>query len=91
MLNHDMRQTILHLHETGNSYRTISRLLKLSRNTVREVLAEGATTLVPFGKKTRLAEKMTLVRALFTRCGGNAVRIQEMLKAEYDIEFPIVH
>src|SRR5271155_4810205 len=85
MLNHDLRQTICYLHETGSSRRAISRLLKLSRNTVREALAIGAD-IVPVEKQAQLTDQVEIVRELFTRCGGNAIRIQEILKSAYDIE-----
>ena len=85
MLKTDLRQTIISLHEKGNSNRSISRLLKISRNTVRHVLTDGVEV-TPVIRETPWMELVPTVREVFTRCHGNAVRIQEVLKAEYDVE-----
>jgi transposase len=85
MLSNDLRQTIRSLHEKNQSSRSISRLLRLSRNTVRAVLAEGVEA-VPVQKETLRAELMPVLREVFARCKGNAVRIQEVLKREYDTD-----
>lgn len=73
------------MQQQGLTYRAISRLLKLSRNTIRSVLAAGADV-PPLQREEPWAERIPLVREIFARCGGNAVRIQEILKAEYDTD-----
>lgn len=85
MLTKDTRQTIISLHQKGHSHRTISRLLSLSRNTVRAVLAEGAD-IPPTQRVSQWENHIPLLREVYARCKGNAVRIQEVLKAEYDTE-----
>jgi transposase len=85
MLMKDMRQTIISLHQKGNSSRTISRLLKLSRNTIRAVLSQGVD--VPAQQQgTACHELVSLVREVFARCKGNAVRVHEILKSDYDTD-----
>lgn len=80
-----MRQTIISLHQKGNSHRVISRLLKLSRNTVRQVLAQGVD--IPSrGPANSSMALIPILRDVYKRCKGNAVRIQEILKDEYDTE-----
>lgn len=83
MLTKDMRQTIISLHQKGNSHRTISRLLKLSRTTVRKVLVQGVD-IPAVQKENQWVDLIPTLREVFIRCGGNAIRIQEILEAEYD-------
>jgi len=80
-----MRQTIISLHQKGHSNRAIARLLQLSRNTIRGILLNGAEIPSSY-KENRLIELLPIVRELFNRTRGNAVRIQELLKDEYDTE-----
>ena len=65
------------LQAQGRSLREISRLLALSRNTVRRILRE------PLGKvaATPPCDDATLSRlkAAFTRARGNVVRVRELL------------
>ncbi len=80
-----MRQTIMTLHQSGKSARHISRLLSVSRNTVRKVLTEGAEPL----REERAYQEDDLfpvIKALFERVNGNVVRVQEILKADYNQE-----
>ena len=86
MLTKELRQTIISLHEKGNSHRAISRLLKISRNTVHDVLAEGVAVVTSPRKENRWTTIIPVIREVFTRCKGNAIRIQEVLKAEYDTD-----
>ncbi len=85
MLTKELRQTILCLQQSGKSNRTIAKLLKISRNTVKGVLEQG----VDISLKTRESQETEIqpvLRELFVRCLGNAVRIQEVLKEEYNFE-----
>src|SRR3989338_89673 len=83
MHHKETRQTILNLHEKQHSCRKIAALLKVSRNTVRNVLREGAD--IKAQARERLwADLIPILRELYARCKGNAVCMQEILKAEYD-------
>jgi transposase len=85
MLNKELRETILCLHQKGKSSRMIAQLLKVSRNTIRTVLKEGIDK--PFlSKKSEQTDLVPVLKEIFTRCQGNAIRIQEILKEEYAVE-----
>jgi hypothetical protein len=65
----------------------MSRLLHLSRNTLRRLLrnpAPSAATPEPPADPATLAQ----VQAAFTRCRGNVVRVQEVLAAEHGLALP---
>lgn len=54
---------------------------------MRAVIAEGVD--VPLTQRTSQWENIIpLLREIYARCKGNAVRIQEIFKAEYDTEIP---
>lgn len=84
MLNKELRQTIICLKNSGKSNREISRLLKTSRNTVKKILQQGADVSLK-RLDSQSCDIMPIVRQLFKRCLGNAVRIHEVLKDEYNI------
>ena len=77
------------LKSKGKSTREISRLLGISKNTVKRVIREGS-----FEKKRVVLETQIksdigkLLPDLFKRCNGNAVRIQEILMDEYQQNIP---
>jgi len=82
----ETRNAVRLLQAQGRTLREISRLLKLSRNTVRRILrhvdaapAESA----PFDAATR-----DRLESAFARVGGNAVRIQEILADEHGLVLP---
>jgi len=86
MIPYEIRQAILTLKAQGQPLREISRILKVSRNTVRRVLREPepkASSEPP--KQQAIVE---LLAEIYPRCKGNAVRIQEILKDEHAIEAP---
>ena len=79
MITAEIRSVVRTLAAQGRPLREISRLLKLSRNTVRRILRgserhEGATS-------TEVSHRERL-EPLLERAGGNAVRVQQMLAAE---------
>lgn len=82
MLTQSQRATILELHAKGTNQRAIAKLLHLSRQSVRKVLA-GNSTAVP---KIERAEKATPYRQqileLLPTCKGNLVRVHEELTAD---------
>lgn len=84
MLTPQERQTILMLKNKGESHREISHLLKVSRNTVRTVIREGIIERKAKTRETKIqSDIVKLLPDLFKRCKGNSVRIQEVLKEEY--------
>ena len=85
MISDATRAAIITLAEQGIALREISRLMKLSRNTVRRVLRDQRP--VP-GARTRQTddERARVIETLFARCGGNLVRVQELLREEHQCE-----
>jgi len=88
MLTRDLRQTIHLLHKAQKSHREIGRLLKISKSTVGTILKEGVDIPSRPRKsiKNQEADIDPVLRELFTRCLGNVVRVQEVLKEEYDVD-----
>ncbi|MCP3881323.1 MAG: IS21 family transposase, partial [Sulfitobacter sp.] len=86
MIPYETRQAILTLKAQGQPLREISRILKVSRNTVRRALREPKPKApsAPSGQE----EVIALLPEIYQRCKGNAVRIQEILKDEHAIEAP---
>ena len=79
MNNQHLTQTILQLHQAGQSKREISRLLKISRNTVRKLLAQDTLS----STKEHGEELTMLIKSLITTCRGNLVRVQEILEQQH--------
>jgi transposase len=73
------------LRDQGRSLHEISRLLQLSRNTVRRILRKhdgpAATQPVDAALQQRLKD-------VFVRAQGNAVRMAQILAGEYDMHLP---
>jgi len=86
MIPYEIRQAILTLKAQGQPLREISRILKVSRNTVRRVLREPEPKAPPEPPKQQAI--VELLAEIYPRCKGNAVRIQEILKDEHAIEAP---
>ena len=87
MMNQDSTQAILSLKEKGIPIREISRIFKVSRNTVRRVL-RGKGQERP-QRASRYEELAPLIQETLKRCKGNAVRVQEILLATYGHEVRI--
>jgi len=87
MIVEELRQAILMLEDQGRALRDISRALKVSRNTVRRVLRERQH---PKGaaEDPRVQAIAALLPELYRDCGGNAVRIGEILEAKHGIAIP---
>ena len=87
MIAPDIRTAILALKAKGTPVRKIARLLKVSRNSVRQAIRRApppqgiAEPAIP----THL---LTPLREIFVRCEGNVVRVQEVLEAEHAITTP---
>jgi transposase len=73
----EIRSAVRSLQAQGHSLREISRLLALSRNTVRRILREPARD----GAEPPPCDAATLGRlqAAFARASGNVVRVRELL------------
>ncbi len=82
MLDVDQRAAILELHRRGCGYRKIARVLKVSRKSVKRVVAAG-TGQVPRLERGELAgEHIDRIRELNRFCQGNLIRVWEELEAE---------
>ncbi len=66
--------------------RQISRLLNVSRNTVRRVIKGQQSA--PRQPRSRYEDLLPLVKEHFHFCKGNAVRIQEYLFEKYGVDIP---
>jgi transposase len=86
MMNQDSTQAILSLKDKGIPIREISRILQVSRNTVRRVL-RGKGQEKP-RRASRYEELAPLIQETLKRCKGNAVRVRELLLDTYGHELP---
>jgi len=86
MITPDIRQAIVAMHEKGIALREISRTLKLSRNTIRRVLREPSPPTTTLSLSAPQQAALEWLPAIYRRCKGNAVRIQEVLLAEHGID-----
>jgi len=85
MIEADKRKAIFLLHKEGMSRREIARRLRLSRNTVRAVIAqEGGMPHHTRKDKQQIDEE--LLRALHEQCEGRIQRLHEKLTEEEGIE-----
>ena len=83
MIATEIRSAVRTLQAQSHSLREISRLLKLSRNTVRRILRKpDRTEAPPCGEAT-----LVRVKAAFARASGNVVRMQQLLARE-DLAVP---
>jgi len=73
---------ILRLHSKGLGIKRIARALKVSKNTVRKVLASGTPEVPPLVRAESLDEHRELIEELFLSCEGNRVRVHEELVKE---------
>lgn len=84
-MTQELRQTIYFLHQNKKSNREIAKLLKVSRRTVKAVLEQGVD--IPLKpRKNQEAAIEPILREIFTRCLGNAVRVKEILKEDYNLD-----
>jgi transposase len=79
----DIRASVLTLHQQAISLREISRLLHLSRNTVRGILREPSpVTSSPASVANEVSQQQ--LSEVYARAKGNAVRMAQILADEYD-------
>ena len=77
-------QAVHQLHKAGQGKREISRMLKISRNTVRKLLRQDDQLPV----KNNDEELTALIGPLITICRGNIVRIKEVLEQQHQRKIP---
>ena len=77
MITEESRQAIMSLHGRGVHIRQISRILKISRHTVKQVIR--GTWQAP-QRHTRYEDISSVVRGAFAETKGNAVRVREILE-----------
>lgn len=72
------------LHRQQTPIREISRLLQVSRGTVRRVIRQPEPSACH--KADRDEDLLALIEPLLARCRGNVVRLQELLSDEHHLE-----
>ena len=89
MLDQKLRAAIHALHDKGHSNRSIARALKISRETVKDIIASGSDQ-VPLIMRPQLAD--TWREEILTQhdlCGGNLVRVhEELVKKGAELSYP---
>jgi len=81
MLSQAQRTTILELNAKGVSKREIAHVLKLSRVTVRKVLAANSTSVPEIQRAEKAEPYRQQILDLWIPCKGNLVRVHEELTA----------
>jgi transposase len=76
-----IRDAVRSLQSQGKSLREISRVLQLSRNTVRRIVRHAESD---DANAARPVVPRAYLKSAFERAQGNVVRIAELLAAEYD-------
>ncbi len=86
MIAPEIRDAILALKAKGTGVRKIARLLKISRNTVRQTIRQP----LPKGPAEPQIPPhiLPLLQQTFALCEGNGVRVQEVLAADHGIAIP---
>jgi len=82
MIPLSIRDAVQTLQTQGKSLREISRVLKLSRNTVRRIVRPHAPA---ERQDANSGVPHAYLKSAFERAQGNVVRIGELLAAEYDL------
>jgi len=88
MLDLDLRRAILQLKARGLQVRAIARALRISRNTVRAVLAAGVAEVPRLEREETLGTHLDAIRALYVECAGNRIRVWEEFKKRQKVEVP---
>ena len=83
MIETDKRKAVFLLHQEGRTAREIARLLSLSRNTVRTIIAQGGAEAPAKPRLDQLRLDEELLRALYQQCQGRMVRVHEKLVEEH--------
>ncbi|MBL7186145.1 MAG: IS630 family transposase [Phycisphaerae bacterium] len=83
MIEADKRKAIYLLHQHGMAHRQIARLLAVSRNTVRKIVAQQGVVPVIRRKQQHIDEE--LLRRLYHQCNGYCQQVHEKLTEEEGI------
>ncbi|MDT8435068.1 MAG: helix-turn-helix domain-containing protein [Anaerosomatales bacterium] len=88
MLDIDDRIAILRLARGKYGTRRIAQALKVSRNTVRNVIKSGEANVNGLARSELATEHIVLIRELWGRCEGNLVRVhEELLDAKIELAY----
>ena len=82
----EIRQSVQTLHQQGLAVREISRLLKLSRHTIRRILQRPTDSPAGAPPEGCPASVLLWLVPAFERARGNGVRMLEMLRAELGLD-----
>lgn len=82
MLDETTRATILTLQQAGHGKRVIARMLGISRNAVRRVIASGATEVPALDRSEKAEPYHDEIVQLVHDCRGRLVRVHEELVAQ---------
>lgn len=82
MLDVDVRKTIFELHRRGHGFRTIARMLGITRKTVKAVVKQGVVEHPGIERDTPLDPHIERLRELYAECKGNRVRVWEKMEEE---------
>lgn len=85
MIDPEMRNAIFKLHTEGMSARQISRCLRVSRNTVRTIIAQQGK-FKPKERNDKLQLDTDLLQRLYNECDGWIQRVHEKLIEEEQIQ-----
>jgi hypothetical protein len=88
VLNYHIRSAILQLALVGHGTRFIANAVGVSRKAVRKVIEEGSAEVPEIVRPDRLGPYLAQIRALYTVCAGNLVRVHEELLARHGVEVP---
>jgi len=89
MLSRRQRITILELAKQGQGIRPIARALKVSRKTVREVLASQSSEPPQIQRPQKAEPYREQILELHAACKGNLVRVyEELLVQGADLSYP---
>lgn len=80
------RQTVIAMHRAGQSSREIARVMKMSRKTIRRILAGHAPEQA--NRPSRYESLAPLVCRLYRQFAGNCVSIQNELARHYGHSIP---
>jgi transposase len=81
----EISNSVRTLRDQGRSLHEISRLLCLSRNTVRRILRVKAPPVAGAAMDAALQQRL---KDVYARAQGNAVRMAQILASDYEMELP---
>jgi transposase len=86
MITEEKQQSVRELHQQGISLHAISRLMGISRNSVRRILRQNRP--VPSARTLKWQSVVSQLPALYSQAKGNAVRIQELVQEQLNLAIP---